>query len=82
MEPLDVIRGMRARPGVTTLHAPRVWDTGTTVAFGLFALVDHRIEIVADRGINNESHNRSGTQSRRMESAFRAGNFKAGTLQA
>ncbi len=62
----------------------RVWDTEENSGVLIYLqLIDRRVEIVADRGINA----RVGQQfwngiCRSMEAAFRSGNFEGGTLLA
>jgi len=85
MEPLDVLRGMRARDRALQLFASlRVWDTEQNSGVLVYLqMVDHRIEIVADRGINRKvAQSEWDAICRRMESAFRGGDFAAGALQA
>ena len=85
MEPLDVIRGMHARDRALQLFAHlRVWDTEHNSGVLIYLqLVDQRIEIVADRGINGKvAQSEWDAICRRMESAFRAGAFEVGALQA
>ena len=85
MEPLDVLRGKGARDRALELFASlRVWDTETNSGVLLYLqMVDHRIEIVADRGINAKVEQAQWDAiCRRMEQAFRAGTFEAGAMQA
>lgn len=85
MEPLDVLRGMMPRDRAMQLFsALRVWDTEENSGVLVYLqLVDHRIEIVADRGIARlVSQDQWDAVCRRMETAFRAGDFESGTLAA
>lgn len=62
----------------------RVWDTAENSGVLIYLqLIDRRVEIVADRGIDA----RVGREfwdgvCRQMETAFRAGDFESGTLLA
>jgi uncharacterized membrane protein len=62
----------------------RVWDTEENSGVLIYLqLVDHRIEIVADRGINRKVEQGAWDAiCRRMETAFRGGGFEAGALAA
>ena len=85
MEPFDVLRGFGARDRALQLFASlRVWDTEQNSGVLIYLqLVDHRIEIVADRGINAKvAQSQWDAICRRMETAFRAGDFERGTMQA
>lgn len=85
MEPLDVLRGMSPRERALQLFSSlRVWDTEQNSGVLVYLqLVDHRIEIVADRGINRRvQQSEWDAICRRMEAAFRAGDFEAGALAA
>jgi hypothetical protein len=61
----------------------RIWDTEENNGVLIYLLLaDRDVEIVADRGV----HTRAGTAEweaicRRMETAFRAGQFEAGVLE-
>ena len=60
----------------------RVWDTETNSGVLIYLLLaDHKVEIVADRGIAAKVE-QSEWESicREMEQAFRSGDFKAGSL--
>lgn len=61
----------------------RVWDTEYNSGALIYVqLVDHRIEIVADRGIAARVRQHEWDAiCRRMEAAFRARRFEAGVLQ-
>lgn len=60
----------------------RVWDTEHNSGVMVYVqLVDRRIEIVADRGINRKVQPQEwGAICRRMETAFRVGRYEAGVL--
>jgi len=60
-----------------------VWDTEHNSGVLIYLqLVDHNIEILADRGISAKVEQATWEEiCRRMESAFRSGAFEAGTLQ-
>jgi hypothetical protein len=62
----------------------RVWDTAANSGVLIYVqLVDHRIEIVADRGISARvAQSTWDAVCRRMESAFRARRYKEGVLAA
>ncbi len=61
----------------------RVWDTEHNSGVLIYLqLVDHDIEIVADRGISAKVGQDAWNEiCRRMEDAFRAGRFEAGALE-
>jgi len=85
MEPLDVLRGLSTRERALQLFATlRVWDTEANSGVLIYLqLVDQRIEIVADRGINARVEQAQwDAVCRRMETAFRAGDFEGGALRA
>jgi len=85
MNPLDVLRGRSARDRALELFSLlRVWDTEHNSGVLVYLqMIDHRIEIVADRGINRlVAQAEWDAICRRMEGAFRAGNFEAGALEA
>lgn len=62
----------------------RVWDTETNSGVLIYLqMIDRRVEIVADRGINARvAASFWETVCRAMEAEFRAGRFEAGTLAA
>lgn len=62
----------------------RVWDTEHNSGVLIYVqLIDRQVEIVADRGINARVGEAFWSAvCRRMESAFRDGQFESGTLQA
>ena len=85
LEPLDVLRGIPARARALELFAAlRVWDTEENSGVLIYLqMVDRRIEIVADRGINRlVQQSEWDAICRRMETEFRAGRFEAGTIAA
>ncbi len=62
----------------------RVWDTQDNSGVLIYLqLIDRRVEIVADRGIDARvAPEFWSSVCRRMEAAFRAGNFESGALAA
>ena len=85
LNPLDVLRGRSARSRALELFSHlRVWDTEQNSGVLVYLqMVDHRIEIVADRGIARLVPQAQWEAiCRRMEAAFRAREFEAGVLQA
>ena len=85
MNPLEVLRGRSARDRALELFSLlRVWDTEHNSGVLIYLqMVDHRIEIVADRGISRlVPQSEWDAICRRMETAFREGRFEEGTLQA
>jgi uncharacterized membrane protein len=62
----------------------RVWDTEANSGVLIYLqMVDHRIEIVADRGISRlVAQSEWDAVCRRMEAEFRERRFEAGTLGA
>ena len=85
LEPLDVLRGIPARARALDLFASlRVWDTEENSGVLIYLqMVDHRIEIVADRGINRlVQQSEWDAICRHMETEFRAGRFESGALAA
>src|SRR5262245_41924640 len=81
---LPLLRGVTPRQRALEVFSQlRVWDTEHNSGVLIYVqLVDHRIEIVADRGINArvEQHEWDAV-CRLMEAAFHAGRFEAGALQ-
>jgi uncharacterized membrane protein len=71
----------RAREVFAQLH---VWDTEHNSGVLIYLqLVDRRIEIVADRGINAKvAQAEWDAICRRMEAAFKKGEFEAGSIAA
>jgi uncharacterized membrane protein len=61
-----------------------VWDTAHNSGVLIYVqLIDRRVEIVADRGIDARVGEAFWSAAcRRMETAFRDGQFESGTLQA
>jgi uncharacterized membrane protein len=85
MNPLEVLRGRTARDRALELFALlRVWDTEDNTGVMVYLqMVDHRIEIVADRGISRKVlQSEWDAICRRMEGAFRSGRFEAGAQEA
>jgi hypothetical protein len=85
LAPLDVLRGQLARARALELFSElRVWDTEANSGVLIYLqMVDHRIEIVADRGIARlVEQSEWDAVCRRMEAAFRERQFEAGTLSA
>jgi hypothetical protein len=85
LEPVAVLRGMPARARALELFSLlRVWDTEENSGVLIYLqMVDHRIEIVADRGINRlVEQSQWDAICRRMESAFRDERFEQGVLAA
>ena len=84
MNPLEVLRGRSARDRALELFSLlRVWDTEHNSGVLIYLqMIDHRIEIVADRGISRfVAQSEWDAICRRMETAFRGGAFEAGTLE-
>ena len=78
-------RGQSPRGRAIELFAQlRVWDTENNSGVLIYVqLVDRRIEIVADRGINARVAQASWDEiCRRMEAAFSHGQFEQGALAA
>jgi uncharacterized membrane protein len=78
-----LMRGVTARQRAIALFGELgVWDTeGNSGVLIYVQLVDHQVEIVADRGIAGKVD--QGTWEavcREMEAAFRAGHFEQGAL--
>jgi hypothetical protein len=85
MEPIDALRGMSPRERALQLFSHLcVWDTECNSGVLVYLqLVDTRIEIVADRGINRRvEQSEWDAICRRMETAFRSNDFEAGALSA
>ena len=76
---LDVLRGVDARKRAEDAFARlRVWDTeGNTGVLVYLLLADHRLEIIADRGLRNVDPARWRAVSDAMESRLRAGEPEA-----
>jgi len=78
-------RGQSARARAIELFSQlRVWDTEENSGVLIYLqLIDRRVEIVADRGINAcVGQEFWEGVCRHMESAFRSGDFEGGTLLA
>ena len=78
-------RGLTARDRALTLFGKfRLWDTDQRNGVLIYVLlVEHAIEIVADRGATARlAHAEIDAISRAMEHAFRDGQFEAGVLGA
>ncbi|MBL8396322.1 MAG: TPM domain-containing protein [Candidatus Accumulibacter sp.] len=78
-------QGLSARARAIELFAQlRVWDTEENSGVLIYLqLIDRRVEIVADRGIDARvSQDFWAGVCRRMEADFRAGNFEGGTAVA
>ena len=78
-------RGQSPRARAIELFAQlRVWDTENNSGVLIYVqLVDRRIEIVADRGINARVAQANWDEiCRRMETAFSRGQFEQGALAA
>lgn len=83
LHPLALWRGQSARARALEVFSQlRVWDTDHNNGVLIYLLLaDHDVEIIADRGI----HARVGDAEweklcRRMEDAFRRGQFEAGVI--
>ena len=82
---LPLLRGMTPRHRAHQVFSElRVWDTEHNSGVLVYVqLVDRRIEIVADRGINAKVEQRQWDAiCRRMEEAFRARQFEEGAVSA
>jgi len=80
---LPVLRGLTARERALEVFAGLgVWDTAENSGVLVYVqLVDHRIEIVADRGIAARvAQSEWDAVCRRMETAFRGGDYEGGAL--
>jgi len=83
LELLPLLRGVSPRERAVEIFSRlRVWDTEHNSGVLIYVqFVDHRIEIVADRGINARVEQQQWDAiCRRMEVAFRARQFEAGVL--
>lgn len=81
----DLLRGVSSRQrAIDLFSALRVWDTEHNSGVLIYVqLADHKLEIVADRGI----HQKVGDAAWRevcaaMEQAFRCGDFKRGAIES
>ena len=80
-----LLHGQAPRARAIELFAQlRVWDTEENSGVLIYLqLIDRRVEIVADRGIDAiVGEEFWSAVCRRMEAAFRAGHFEAGALAA
>lgn len=85
MEPLDILRGRSSRDRARELFSLlSVWDTEENSGVLIYLqMVERRIEIVADRGINRRvAQPEWDAICRRMEAAFRDGRFERGSIAA
>jgi uncharacterized membrane protein len=85
LHPRPLWRGQSARGRAEELFSSlRVWDTRHNSGVLIYVqLVDRRIEIVADRGINAKvPQHQWDAICLRMEAAFRERHFEAGVLEA
>ena len=85
LQPVELLRDQSPRGRAIELFAQlRVWDTEHNSGVLIYVqLVDRRIEIVADRGINARVEQASWDGiCRRMEAAFRQRRFEQGSLAA
>jgi uncharacterized membrane protein len=83
LELMPLLRGMSPRErAIDVFSQLRVWDTARNSGVLIYLqLVDHDIEIVADRGIDAVvAPGEWEAICRRMETAFRARRFEAGVL--
>ena len=81
---LPLLKGIAPRQrAVEVFSMLRVWDTERNSGVLIYVqLVDRRIEIVADRGINAKVDQGAWDAiCRSMEGSFRAGRFEKGALQ-
>ena len=80
---MPVLRGLTARErALEVFSIARVWDTDANTGVLLYLqLVDHDVEIVADRGIAKlVSQDEWDGICHRMEASFAAGRFEAGVI--
>lgn len=80
-----LLQGQSVRERAIELFSQlRVWDTEENSGVLIYLqLIDRRVEVVADRGINARvGQDYWNGVCRRMEAAFRTGNFEGGTLHA
>ena len=78
-----LLQGLHSRQrALDVFSLLRVWDTETNSGVLIYLLLaDHKVEIVADRGIAAKvEQSEWGTICREMEQAFRSGDFKAGSM--
>ena len=82
---LGLLHGQSPRARAVELFSQlRVWDTEHNNGVLIYLqLIDRRVEIIADRGIDARvEHDFWHAVCRRMEQAFREGRFEAGSLEA
>lgn len=82
---LPIARGLTPRArAIEVFSMLRVWDTEENSGVLVYVqLVDHAIEIVADRGIAARVPQQHWDEiCRRMEKAFRAGRYQHGAIEA
>ena len=82
---MPLLRGQPVRQRALELFSSlRVWDTENNSGVLIYVqLIDHRIEIVADRGIEAKVAQQQWEEiCRRMEAAFRQNRFEQGVLEA
>lgn len=85
LHPLPMLRGQTARQRAHEVFSSlRVWDTEHNSGVLIYVqLVDRRIEIVADRGINAKvPQHEWDAICRRMEAAFKESRYEGGALKA
>lgn len=85
LPPHSLWQGQTPRQRAIDLFAQlRVWDTADNSGVLIYLqLIDRRVEIVADRGIDAKlGQEYWDGVCRRMETAFRAGRFESGALEA
>jgi hypothetical protein len=83
LEFLHVVRGLTARArALDVFSLLRVWDTEENIGVLIYVqLIDHEMEIVADRGIAKRIPQAQWEAvCHRMESAFRDGRYEEGAL--
>ena len=78
-----LLQGLQSRQrALDVFSLLRVWDTDTNSGVLIYLLlVDHKVEIVADRGIAAKvEQSEWDLVCREMEQAFRSGDFKGGAI--
>ncbi len=81
IEPL--MRGLQSRERANEVFSfLRVWDTQNNSGVLIYLLLsDHRVEIIADRGIGAKVQQEEWEAiCREMEQAFRSGDFRSGSI--
>ncbi len=81
----DILRSVSARDRAADFFSNlRVWDTADNTGILIYVLLaEHAVEILADRGINQQVAPDFWEQiCNRLTQDFRAGRFEAGVLQA